>query len=200
MPRRTDARANAIRAALRLFDRQGFHGTGVAQVVAESGAPRGSFYFHFPQGKEQLAGEVIAVYRRQVSAILVASARSGAPDAMVAGAVRALGRWLKDSGYVEGCAVVNIALDVAADNEALRLACRGAFREWRGLLVEAFTAAGIPARQAGDLAWACVAGLEGAVVLSRVERSPSPLQATGRALVAQVRDAQARALPVAAAS
>lgn len=193
MPRRTDARAKAIRTALHLFDRQGFHGTGVAEVIAGSGAPRGSFYFHFPRGKEELAEEVIAVYRAQVTSILSASRRPEAPDAMIAGAVRALGAWLKDSGYVEGCAVANIALDVAADNEALRLACRDAFREWHGLLVTSFTEAAIPTRAARDLAWTCVAGLEGAVVLSRVEQAAGPMQATGRGLIAMVRDARERA-------
>jgi TetR/AcrR family transcriptional repressor of lmrAB and yxaGH operons len=55
MPRKTDARARAIATAERLFRIQGYTATGLTQIIEESGAPKGSFYFHFPRGKAQLA-------------------------------------------------------------------------------------------------------------------------------------------------
>src|SRR4029077_17588276 len=62
MPRKTDARARAIAAAERLFRIQGYTATGLIQILKESGAPKGSFYFHFPRGKAQLAEEAIDQY------------------------------------------------------------------------------------------------------------------------------------------
>ncbi|HEY8491429.1 MAG TPA: helix-turn-helix domain-containing protein, partial [Dehalococcoidia bacterium] len=59
MSRPTDSRQRMIRAMSRLMQRQGFHATGLNQVLAESGAPKGSLYFHFPGGKEQLAAEAV---------------------------------------------------------------------------------------------------------------------------------------------
>ena len=50
-----ETRERMVEAAARLLARQGYHATGVAQVLAEAGAPRGSLYFHFPAGKEQMA-------------------------------------------------------------------------------------------------------------------------------------------------
>jgi len=58
MPRRSDSRDRMIAAARRLFRAHGYFGTALSDVVAESAAPRGSLYFHFPGGKEELATEV----------------------------------------------------------------------------------------------------------------------------------------------
>src|SRR6266568_3884850 len=60
MPRRTDSRARMIRAASELFRQRGYHATTFSDVVRDSGAPRGSTYFHFPGGKAELAREAIA--------------------------------------------------------------------------------------------------------------------------------------------
>src|SRR5258708_12625483 len=49
-----------IRAASELFRQRGYHATTFSDVVRESGAPRGSTYFHFPGGKQELAREAIA--------------------------------------------------------------------------------------------------------------------------------------------
>ena len=171
---------------MRLFDRQGFHGTGLAQVIADSGAPRGSFYFHFPGGKEQLAHEAIAVARDEVIAVMDAAGRDD-PAAILRGTAAALAAWLERSAFAEGCAVASITLDVAADREHLRIDCRDAFRAWHEHLAEALRAAGTPGADAADQAWTCVAALEGAVVLSRAERSAEPVRAVGRTLERVVR-------------
>jgi AcrR family transcriptional regulator len=47
-----------IAAARRPFREHGYLGTAMSDVVAESGVPRGSLYFHFRGGKEELATEV----------------------------------------------------------------------------------------------------------------------------------------------
>jgi tetratricopeptide (TPR) repeat protein len=64
MPRKTDARDRAIATAERLFRIQGYTATGLNQIIEESGSPKGSFYFHFPRGKAQLAEEAIDHYRK----------------------------------------------------------------------------------------------------------------------------------------
>src|SRR5215470_296679 len=62
MPRRSDSKDRMIAAARRLFREHGYQGTALSDVVTESAAPRGSVYFHFPGGKEELATEVALVH------------------------------------------------------------------------------------------------------------------------------------------
>src|ERR1700753_3938055 len=70
MPRKTDARARAIATAERLFRIQGYTATGLTQILDDSGAPKGSFYFHSPRGKAQLAEEAIDQYVAARMAVL----------------------------------------------------------------------------------------------------------------------------------
>ena len=48
-------REKILSTATRLFYFQEFHGTGLNQIIKESGAPKGPIYHFFPEGKEQLA-------------------------------------------------------------------------------------------------------------------------------------------------
>ena len=57
-----------------LLERQGYYGTGLNQIVQQSGAPKGSLYHYFPGGKEELAaaaitdqGKRIAEYRSRAN-------------------------------------------------------------------------------------------------------------------------------------
>src|SRR3982750_2415908 len=82
MPRKTDARDRAISTAERLFRIQGYTATGLSQIIEESGSPKGSFYFHFPRGKAQLAEEAIDQYVRSRMAVLAGISADTAGDAL----------------------------------------------------------------------------------------------------------------------
>ena len=64
MPRRSDAKNKMIKTALLLFREKGYHGVGLAEILEQSGAPKGSFYHHFPGGKQELALAVLDAANR----------------------------------------------------------------------------------------------------------------------------------------
>lgn len=53
-----------------LFHLKGYHATGLSQILKESGAPKGSLYYHFPNGKEQLALEAINLSVQTISTMI----------------------------------------------------------------------------------------------------------------------------------
>ncbi|MEV4899042.1 TetR/AcrR family transcriptional regulator, partial [Nonomuraea sp. NPDC055795] len=54
-----ETRERLLDATQDLVEAAGYSGAGLNQVIALSGAPRGSLYFHFPGGKDQLVAESV---------------------------------------------------------------------------------------------------------------------------------------------
>lgn len=172
MPRRTDTRQRVVRTAADLFRAQGYHATGLNQVLAEGGAPKGSLYFHFPGGKEQLAVEAVALagndLRTALAAVLAAEPD---PAKALSHALDLLGRELLASDFRSGCPIATVALDAASDSEPIRVACEDVYASWHQLI----------AAHVGDddLATVVLAAIEGALLLARTRRSLDPLHAVG---------------------
>lgn len=172
----TDARTRMLETASRLFQRQGYHRTGFRELVGVSGAPRGSIYHHFPGGKEQIGAEAVALSGAQVrQAIDQVAATATTSSEMIRGVAAALAGWLERSGYVDGCPVATVALECAPESDVIADACRDAFRSWQRAFSEVLEQQSTPPDVAAQRARLVVAGIEGALLLARVERSPQPL-------------------------
>ena len=53
-----DTRTRILETTALLLRQRGYHGTSLNDILSASAAPRGSLYFHFPGGKDQLVIEV----------------------------------------------------------------------------------------------------------------------------------------------
>ncbi|MEV0386204.1 TetR/AcrR family transcriptional regulator [Nonomuraea sp. NPDC050643] len=172
-----ETRVRLLDATQELLESGGYFGAGLNQVIAAGNAPRGSLYFHFPGGKDQLVAESV---RRAGTAIgtALADLADSAPtaEAMVESVLTFLGERLESSGWRKGCPVATVALEMAADNDALQEACAEVYASW-----EAALRARLDGRPgADDLAVTILAMVEGALVLARARRSREPLERVGR--------------------
>ncbi|NKZ08632.1 TetR/AcrR family transcriptional regulator [Actinomadura latina] len=183
MAPRGETRERILRTAAELFQRQGYHGTGLNQVLAESGAPKGSLYFHFPEGKEQLASESVALSGRTVGEAL-GGAVLAAPDGRAG--LAALGEYfarsLRESEFSKGCPIATVALETAAESEAIQAACDTAYGEWLRGLRAALRGWGVPEERVGPLAALVLSSLQGAIMLARVQRDVSVIHQVTRQL------------------
>jgi TetR/AcrR family transcriptional regulator, lmrAB and yxaGH operons repressor len=179
MPRRSDARLNTLIASERLFRIKGYAATGLAEILAASGAPKGSFYFHFPDGKAQVAREVLAAYGARVAAGLTALAKrhAGEPDVFVAAVCDAIIREMRDADWMLGCAAQNIAAEALAADDALLASVDAVFASWIAILARAL---GGPRRESHRAAVALLAAIAGARTLARASGSAAPFEAIKR--------------------
>jgi TetR/AcrR family transcriptional repressor of lmrAB and yxaGH operons len=178
MVRRTDTRQRMLDTAADLFHTQGYHATGLTQLTTAGGAPKGSLYFHFPGGKEQLATEAVRLSSERTGAMLEAILRD-APDAAtgVDRAVDALANFLTESDFQRGCPLATVALDAAAASEPIREACAEGYASWHGVLAEYLAGQGLSAERAEELATIVLASIEGGLLLARTRRDLAPLRA-----------------------
>jgi AcrR family transcriptional regulator len=175
MPRHTDSKQRMIIAARRLFREHGYHGTALSEVIRESAAPRGSLYFHFPGGKEELATEVTLVHA--ADAIAHVNRAAGATEtagALIAAFVGKFRDELLASGYREGCAIAPIVIESTASSVPLADATRRAFADLITVLGARLAEKHVPNDRAQSLASSAVAAMEGALLLSRAVRSTQP--------------------------
>ena len=160
-----------VAGAARLLAERGLQATSFSEVLEATGAPRGSIYHHFPEGKDQLVAAAIGAAGDRAVGFL--DAYEGRPAHEIAEGF--LGLWrevLVRSEFRAGCAV--LAVTVATDSPGLLDQAAGIFRRWRGRLAELFESTGLDAEAATRLASALVASSEGAVVMSRAEQSLEP--------------------------
>jgi TetR/AcrR family transcriptional regulator, lmrAB and yxaGH operons repressor len=182
-------REHMIETTASLVHRRGFYGTSLNEILTESGAPRGSLYYHFPGGKEEL---VLEATRQGVAMVtqLLKEALTGSPEIAegVRAFVEAAAHMLRDSGYVFGCPVAPIVLD-SPESSALAEVCQEALEEWQQVLVEGLGSAGIERERAESLATMIVCGLEGGLILARARRDIAPLDAVAEEFASMVRSA-----------
>ncbi|OLT43225.1 TetR family transcriptional regulator [Saccharomonospora sp. CUA-673] len=171
MPRKYDPREAMITSAVDLIRRQGVAATSFADVLAHSGAPRGSIYHHFPDGRTQLLDEATRAAGARMSA--------GVGRALAAGDTVSALRTLVDlwrapaeSGDLLGCPVAAAALGT---DPGARTRAREIFDDWTAMLTESLVADGLSTERARSCAVVILSAVEGALVLARAQGSAAPL-------------------------
>ena len=172
-----------IATASTLLQRQGYAATGWRQVVNESETPWGSQSHHFPGGKEQLAVEALERSGVGYERLLRSAFEAADPVSALRLWVDAAAQQLVATDFAEGCPVATVALEMAHTSDAVGDACHRAFAAWQAAISEALLARGLDAARAGTLATTIVAAIEGAMLLTRARRDPTPLHDVGSELV-----------------
>lgn len=162
-----------VDGAVRLLATQGTQGTSFADVLELTGAPRGSIYHHFPDGKDQLLAAAVDL----AGARALEAVDSWAGRSPLEVTESFLGLWravLSRSGLRAGCAV--LAVTVSTGSPDLLGHVAQVFRSWRMRLADLFVDGGMGADDAAGFAATLVAASEGAVVVSRAEQSMEPFE------------------------
>ena len=150
-------------------------------MLEATGAPRGSIYHHFPEGKDQLVDAALDLVAQR----------------MLDGLERQRGRSAEDvTGYVIGA--WRFVLERSGSRGRLRGARRhrrrrlarllrhaAAFPGLAGRLSQLYVQAGLGARR-GRFAASVIAATEGAVVMCRAEQSLEPLELVAAEMTARV--------------
>lgn len=176
-------RARILDAAADLFQARGYHDTSVQDVKRAAGVSSGAFHHHFVS-KKALG---LAVVRDRVSEAL----REAWLDPLLAAptvaqgvqaAIGATSGDLRAQGFVRGCPVNNLAVELAFSDSDFREALQAIFADWQQVIASRLAAEPEPPAFAGvgphDLAGFIVAAYSGAMTMAKAEQSAERLDAT----------------------
>jgi AcrR family transcriptional regulator len=147
-----------------VFRSSGFERASLSDLSRASGLQRSSLYHLFPDGKAQMAREVIDRSNEVFSEYVLATLEGDAPprvrfDRMV----RSINRYY-DKGR-EACLLGIFALELPSD--AFGASIRAGFERWIELLTKLFADDGYPRKEAVLRAREVVAAVQGSLVVSR---------------------------------
>ena len=179
--KRGSTRRAMLVTAVDVLRERGAAGVTIDEVLTRSGAPRGSVYYHFPQGRSQLLTEALNYAGDSITQVIDAAAERGGM-ALVGQFVAFWERALIGSAYTAGCPVMAAAISTTEDDSILATAAGEIFARWRDALSQTFRTDGFEAADAASLAVMCIASLEGAVVLCRSAGNAEPLHQVGQQL------------------
>jgi len=183
IPDETSPRTDMLRAATRLLRQGGLAAAGINQIVAESGAPKGSLYHFFPDGKTQIAREALAAYRDVAVERYRARAQGcRTPEAAVRAFFEMGAEASLKNDYRMSCPAGAVTLDLDPASEALREPCHDVFASLVDAVDEALHP--IPKSKRRDLAGLIVSTMQGAYIRARAARDVSPFREAGENLAA----------------
>jgi TetR/AcrR family transcriptional repressor of lmrAB and yxaGH operons len=185
MAKPSSAREDMLSAAVDLFAARGYEGVGIAELLDRSCCPRGSLYFHFPGGKEQIGVEVVHRVGAEVADRFRMLHESGVDLAtFVERVFKTTAKECKDRNYVASCPMAAIATGFGEGNPKLAAAVGEAFTLWEREIATAAEARGMSAKNAAIFASSMLAAIEGAFVVSKAQRSSAPHINASRAIQA----------------
>jgi len=173
----SSTRDEIIETAAELLETQGYRATGLNQIVEESGAPKGSLYYYFPGGKEEFSTEAINKVAQEIKERIETSlAEIEDPDEAVEAFILRIAHHVRTSNFLKGGPITTVALEAVTTSERLNEACRETYDLWQSAFAEKLVQSGFSQARAKRLAALIIASIEGAIVLSRTNRSVAPLE------------------------
>jgi TetR/AcrR family transcriptional repressor of lmrAB and yxaGH operons len=174
---RASTRDCIVSTASRLFFSQGYHATGLSQIIKDSGTPKGSLYHYFPNGKEELVRECIQKMNGQIQQKIEKTfAAHSNSAAAVFQFVQDLAEDAEAAGYTGLLPFSQwTAVETSCISNELRQACQEVFAAWQGRITRHLMLDGISECKAQDLALITISLMEGALVISLTNQNKQPL-------------------------
>lgn len=184
LPEPSPTRERLIDATVSLMRAKGAAASGTEEILDLAQAPRGSFYFHFPNGKDQLI--LVALERAAAATLSSVEEALSSDERDIRDQVRAIFDAIETdlvtNDYGPGCAVGVTALENASTSMLFQQAVSAAFATWTTALTSRLHERGLSPERAATLSDAVISATEKATILARAHRDPGPLRNTAPTL------------------
>lgn len=173
---KTDSREKMIKTASRLFQIKGFHATGLNEILKESHAPKGSLYYYFPNGKEELALAAIELASETMqNKIKAGLSRHADPVLAIQSVIKDMRTALDEERELLNVSISLLALETYLSSETLREACKQSFTKLEDIYAGKLIEGGFTRDIAKELGITIQSMIEGAITISLTKKDTAPL-------------------------
>lgn len=169
-------REKVLESAAQLLQQQGYAATSINQIISKSGQPKGSLYFHFPGGKQEIAAAA-AVRSSDLILVLINEVfvTSATLREVIEQIAKAYSDQLRASDYRDGCPISPLATSGMGEVPMLQQSCASAFDDWLAAIEAGLRKRGVANSKCSALASLILSSIEGAILLSQARRNTDAL-------------------------
>ncbi|BCN31777.1 TetR/AcrR family transcriptional regulator [Anaeromicropila herbilytica] len=172
-----NTRDKFIETASNLFGKKGYNATGLNEILAESGAPKGSLYYHFPKGKEQLALEALILAGNKITQSITSHIENiDNPIEAIIYNIENIADIIDKEHKTRDITISLIALETYLSSETLRKACEDLYQSLENIYADKLMKAGMSPEEAHEIGEVICAMMEGAITLSLTRQNGNPLR------------------------
>ncbi|MEM8829924.1 MAG: TetR/AcrR family transcriptional regulator [Cyanobacteria bacterium P01_G01_bin.19] len=177
MSKAQETKARIVSLSAELFNLKGYAGSSISDIMQATGLKKGGIYNHFAS-KEELA---LAAFDYSVSLLservwsVVKTKRNAI--ARLEALISSYLDYIDNPPIAGGCPILNTAIETDDTDSPLRDRALAAIDSWRGLIVR-IVDKGIkrgevkPSVEADTVATIIICNIEGAMMMSKLERNP----------------------------
>ncbi len=181
-PKKQINKENLLTQGVQLLMEQGYHGTGLKEILDAVQIPKGSFYNYFAS-KERYAAEVIQHYINPFIAELASHLKNPGQDAL-----SALNQYFNEQisnlekiDFKGGCLLGNLMGEIGDTSEICQQSLQLAVNRYQNLLANGLKTAQAEGtirtdKSAEDMAELLVNAWQGALLRMKIEQSSEPLR------------------------
>ncbi len=179
----SNAREQILQTTCALLEKQGYHGTGLNEIIKKSGSPKGSLYYYFPEGKEQITAEAVLQSGSQTAArIRLALTENSNAAKAISDFILNIADHVERSGFAAGSPLTAVAMETATTSTRINAACHEAYQMLKSAFHDKLIEGGFSKTKADELATFIVSAIEGGIILSRTSHTAAPLHLVAKQL------------------
>jgi TetR/AcrR family transcriptional repressor of lmrAB and yxaGH operons len=178
-----DTKSLIIDIATTLFQKKGYLGVGLNEILKECNISKGSLYHHFPKGKEELLiaclhslNEKITTHMKEIF--------QRYPTTQIATQVmiEKLIIQFEQEGMIIGYTISSMVSEMGSLSESVRNTCALSFTKIQEIYSNKLVVDGFSKETANSLALMMTASIEGGIMLCLTQKTSEPLKIISQGL------------------
>ncbi|WP_379143967.1 TetR/AcrR family transcriptional regulator [Paenibacillus sp. sgz500992] len=178
-----DTKALIIDIATTLFQKKGYIGVGLNEILKACNISKGALYHHFPNGKEELLIACLESLKDFITKDIeeIFGRYSTTQEALTA-LIEKLIFNLETEGTVTGYTFSSIVSEMASLSDPIRNACAQLYQQIQDIYLNKLAADGFSKDKAYSIALMLAASIEGAMLLCLTQQATEPLRVISQVL------------------